>query len=84
MKTGSFVSGAPYPLNDLSRQRPDVSAPVAANFRFVVHSAERQTRELASQGARNGFAQRSFAHARRPDKAQNRPFMLGFNRRTER
>ena len=72
-----FRFRAPYALNDLPRQSSDVGAPMAANFRFVVHSAQRQTRELASQRARDGFAQRSFAHARRSDETQNRPFHVG-------
>src|SRR5260370_16475700 len=47
---------------------------MATNFRFVVHSAQRQARELASERARNGFTQRSFAHAWWSDETQNRSF----------
>ncbi len=46
---------------------------MAANFRFIVHATEREPHELAAQRARNRLAQRSLAHARRPDEAQNRP-----------
>ena len=72
-----FRLSAPYSLNDLPGQSSDVGAAMATNFRFVVHSAERQTRELASERARNGFTQRSFAHARRPDETQDRAFHVG-------
>ena len=60
-------------LNDLSRQRPDIRPPVSANFRFIVHAAQRKPNKLAAQRSRNRLAQRSLAHARRSDKAQNRP-----------
>jgi hypothetical protein len=72
MNTGIVGLRAPNALNDLPRQRADVSAPMAANFRFVVHAAEREPHELASQRARDRFAQRSLAHARRSDEAQDR------------
>ena len=65
--------GAANALNDLSRQRADVSAPVTANLGFVVHAAQRDADELASQRARDRLAQRSFAHARRSDEAKDRP-----------
>ena len=61
-------------LNDLPGQRADVRAAMAANLGLVVHAAQRDAHELASQGARDGFAQRSLAHARRPDEAQDRTF----------
>ena len=64
-------------LDDLPRQRSDVSAPMAANFGLVMHAAERQARELASQSAGNRFAQRSFSHARRADETQNRSLHAG-------
>ena len=47
---------------------------MAANFGFVVHAAEREPHELAAQSARDGFAERSLAHAGRSDKAQDRAF----------
>src|ERR1700674_3990069 len=72
-----FRLRAPYSLNDLAGQGSDVGAAMATNLRFVVPSAERQTRELASQRPRNGFTQRSFAYTRRPDETQNRPFHVG-------
>ncbi len=64
-------------LDDLPRQRADVRPPVAANLRLVVHAAQRDALELAAQRARNRPAQAGFAHARRPDEAQNRPLHVG-------
>ena len=72
MKTGSFVSARANALNDLARQRADVRPAVAADFRFIVHAAQSDAHELAAHRARDGFAERSFAHARRPDEAQDR------------
>src|SRR5205807_9422682 len=60
-------------LNNLSGQRSDIRPAMPANFRFVMHAAERKPRELASQRARNRLAERSLAYARRSNKAQNRP-----------
>ena len=37
--------------------RADVGAPVAADLGLVVHAAERDTHEAASEGARHGFAE---------------------------
>ena len=64
--------GALDALNDLAGQRADVGAPVAADFRFVVHPAERNADELAAHGPRDRFSKRGLAHARRPDEAQDR------------
>ena len=65
--------GAANALDDLPRQRADVSAAMAANLRFVVHAAQRDADELASQRPRDRLAQRSLAHSRRSDEAQDRP-----------
>ena len=46
---------------------------MAANLRLVVHAAQRDALELAAQRARNRPAQAGFAHARRSDKAKDRP-----------
>ena len=67
-----MVSARLDALNDLAGQRADIGAAMAANFRFVVHTAQRDAHELASQRARNGFAERRLADARRPDEAQDR------------
>ena len=69
-----FGLGAANALDDLSRQRADVSAAMAANLGFVVHAAQRDADELASQSARDRLAQRSLAHARRSDEAKDRAF----------
>ncbi len=63
-------------LNDLPRQRADVGPAMTANLRLVVHAAERDAAELPSQRPRNAAAERGFAHARRPDKAQDRPLHI--------
>ncbi len=52
----------------------DIGAAVAADFGFVVHAAERNAHELASQRAGNRLAERGFAHAWRPEEAQDRTF----------
>ena len=67
-----FRLGAANALNDLSRQRADVSAAMAADLGFIVHAAEREPHEFASQRARNRFSERSLADAGRSDEAQNR------------
>ena len=43
-----FGFSAADALDDLPRQSADVSAPVAANFSFVVHTTQRQANELAA------------------------------------
>src|SRR5208282_3214451 len=65
-------------LNDLAGQRPDVSAPMAADFRLVVDAAQRHAEELAIQRAGDGLAQGSLAHPRRTYKAEYRALELGF------
>ena len=69
--------GAAQSLHDLPGQSADVRAPVAANLGFVVHSAERNAHELAAERARDGFPERSLAHARRPDEAKDRTLHPG-------
>ena len=71
--TGSFVSARFNALNDLARQRADVRPAMAANFRFIVHAAQSDAHEFAAQRSRDRLAERSLAHARRPDEAQDRP-----------
>ena len=60
-------------LNHLAGQRADVRPAVTANLGFIVHAAQGDAHELTSQRTGNGLAQRSLAHAWRPDKAQDRP-----------
>src|SRR4029077_14941251 len=45
-----------------------------ADFGFVVHAAERDAHELASERSRDGLAQRSFADPWRPKEAQDGTF----------
>jgi hypothetical protein len=64
--------GAADALDDLAGQRPDIGAPVAADFRLVVHAAQRNAGELPAQRARNRAPERGLAHAGRPEEAQDR------------
>ena len=63
-------------LNDVARQCADVSAAMAADFRLVVHAAERDAHEFAVHGARDRLAERGLADAGRPDEAQDRRLAL--------
>ena len=63
-------------LDDSSGHRADVSAAVAANLRFVAHSAQRNARELAAERVGHAFAERGFADAGRADEAKDRAFDL--------
>ena len=56
-------------LDDVSRQRADIGAPMASDLRLVVHAAEAQADELAPGRARDALSERGLAHARRPDEA---------------
>ncbi len=60
-----------HSLNDLSGQRADIGPAMAADFRFVVHAAQGDADELTSECPGDGLAERGFAHARRPDKAED-------------
>src|SRR5882762_78035 len=63
-------------LNDLSRQRADVSATMTANLSFVAHTTKRQAHKLSAGRARNRFTQTSFANSRRANKAENRALWI--------
>src|SRR6267142_3754494 len=56
-------------LNNLSRQRADVRAPVSADFRFIVHATQGDTHEFASQRTSNRLAQLGLAYAWGPNEA---------------
>ena len=77
MMTGIVGLGAANALNDLAGQCADVGAAMAANLRLVVHAAQRDALELAAQSAGDGAAEAGFAHARRSDKAEDRPLHVG-------
>jgi len=58
---------------------------MTTNFRFVVHTAERQTRELCVLvRGRWILPSEVLPTPGGPTKHRIGPFMLGFNRRTER
>src|SRR5207302_7533162 len=61
-------------LNDPARHRTDVSPAMAADFGFVMDAAQTHPHELPAESARNGFAKRSLADARRSDEAKDRAF----------
>ena len=63
-------------LDDLARHGPDIGPAVAADFGFVTHPAQRNADEFAPRGLGDRAAQRSLAHARRSDEAQDRPLQL--------
>src|SRR5437762_1977484 len=65
-------------LNDISRQRADVSAPMAADIRLIVHAAQALADKFTVHRASDTLAERSFADARRSDETQNRALALGF------
>ena len=64
--------GPAQPLDDLSGQRADVGAAMAADFGLVAHAAERHADELAAERFGNRPGQRRLADAGRPDEAENR------------
>ena len=49
---------------------------MAANLGFIPHAAERNAHKLASCRVANGHRQRSLAHARRADEAENRTLRI--------
>jgi len=49
MHTGSFCFGALQALNNLTGQRADIGAAMAANFGFVVHTAQGDADEFAAE-----------------------------------
>jgi hypothetical protein len=50
-------AGLSHGLRNVAGQRADVGAPVSADFRFVMHTAETYAAELESQRLRNALAQ---------------------------
>ena len=63
-------------LNDAPRHRADVSAAMTADLRFVAHSAETDPHKFAAQRVGNRLAETGFAHARRPEKTEDRAVPL--------
>ena len=63
-----------HAVYNTTRHSADIGAAVSADFRFIVHAAQRHARKLTVDSTGNGLRQRCFADTRRPDEAQNRPF----------
>ncbi len=68
------VAGARFAdrLDDVAGQSADIGSSMTAYLRLVVHAAETDPHELAVHRAGDRLAERRLAHARRPDKAQDR------------
>src|SRR5208282_2191091 len=66
------AAGPADPLNDVPRQRSDIGAAVAADFGFVMCSAEADPHEFPAGRARDALAERGLADTGRADKAQDR------------
>ena len=65
-------AGLFHHLDDLAGQGADVGAAMAADFGLIAHAAERHADKLAAGGFGDRHSERSLAHARRSDEAQNR------------
>src|SRR3989442_1205898 len=63
-------------LDDLSRQRSDVSPAMAADLRFVVNTPERHADEFPVERPGDRFPKRRLADARRAHKAEDGTFHL--------
>src|SRR4051812_19447517 len=63
-------------LDDLARERADVSAAVAADLGFVTYAAQRTTYELLVQRAGDGLGERGLADAGRPGEAEDLAFAV--------
>ncbi len=61
------------PLQNAARHSSDIGAAMTADFRLIAHAPQGESVELAPHGPGNGLAKRSFAHARRADKADDWP-----------
>ncbi len=59
------------------RRGANIGSPVAANFRFVAHSSQRDAYKSSSHRFRHRPAQRSLSDAGRADEAQNWGFADG-------
>src|SRR3990167_5067864 len=59
-------------LNQTTWHGANIGTPVAANFRFVAHTAQCHAHELAVGGAGNRLGQRGLAHAGRANQTEHR------------
>ena len=64
-------AGVAQRAHEPSRQRADVGAAMAADFRFVADAAERHPDELPAGGSRDRLADRGLARSRRSDQRQD-------------
>ena len=73
---GVAAFDAAQTLNDASGHRADVGAAVAADFRLVAQTAERDACELATERVGHAFAERGLADAGRAGEAEDRAFEI--------
>src|SRR5687768_15655284 len=67
-----IYSSAPYRLDDSTRHRADVRAPVTSQLSFVAHAAQRHSFKLPAQRPRDRSTERRLADSRWSDKQQYR------------
>ena len=65
-------SGVAKRPHQAARQSPDVGTPVTADLSLVTDAAQRHADELTACGARDRFADRGLARARRSDQREDR------------
>ncbi|MCA9682910.1 MAG: PAS domain-containing protein, partial [Myxococcales bacterium] len=70
-------AGALEGLDDATRERADIGAPVAADLGLVTDAAEADADEAATDGPGHALAQRGLADAGRARQAQDRPLLRG-------
>ena len=68
--------GLAHRLDDLSRHRTDIGAPVTADLGLVTDAAQRHAHEFAAGRFRDRLAERRLAHAGRPDETEDRSGQL--------
>src|SRR6266550_6481023 len=64
-------------LNNVSRQRADVSTPVPSNLRLVVDTAETLADEFPVHGPSDALTEGRLSDTGRTDKTQDRAFPMG-------
>src|SRR5690606_13933010 len=65
-----------HALDDLTGERADVGAAVAADRGLVVHAAEADAVELAPERASDGAAERGLTDTGRADEAEDRALLV--------
>ena len=71
-----LCAGLSNPLDNISRQRADVSAPVSADLRFIVNAAETLAHEFPVHRPSDALSEGRLADARRANKTQDGAFAL--------